>query len=428
MGKVTLNSLPLLPDVGVIALVPDVWSPHWQPRHQVLSRLARYFHVVWMNPPLDWREVFRARWAYHVPDPSGGHSPGFVVSGPDFWLPRFYRPAFLARLTFRQRLKRARNILTARGCRRVILYLWRPEFAPALQLVCHDLSCYHIDDEYSFSEIETAPNEAEVHLIKTVDQVFISSEALIEKKGTLNPNTFSIPNGVDYDGYATEHAEPSDLAAIPRPLIGYSGVLKKQLDWALLLQLTQRQPDWSFVFVGPQQASHPEIVDPIRQLSLRANVHFLGDKSVDALAAYAQHYDVCIMPYRVNDYTRYIYPLKLHEYLASGRPVVGSRIHSLEKFPHLVALATGVDEWTEAVADALHPAANTEARRAARQASARRHDWRSLVEGVAKTMAQGLGEQFAERLAGCLDTSRTKCDAPAGRANTIDRSLCDPDS
>jgi len=97
--------------------------------------------------------------------------------------------------------------------------------------------------------------------------------------------------------------------------IGYSGVLKRHLDWGLLHRLTELRPSWAFVFVGPV-TEDSETQTAVRSLARRRNVHFLGCKPTDQLPPYPQHFDACIMPYRTNDYTRYIYPLKLHEYLA----------------------------------------------------------------------------------------------------------------
>ncbi|MFQ6006956.1 MAG: glycosyltransferase, partial [Woeseia sp.] len=145
------------------------------------------------------------------------------------------------------------------------------------------------------------------------------------------------------------------------------------------------------------QVPHLETKSAIDELSSRRNVHFLGAKSVQDLAAYPQHFDVCIMPYEANDYTKYIYPLKLHEYLASGRPTVGTRIRSLEEFADVVALASMPDEWSAAIIESLDSSANTGERRAARQAVARRHDWHLLVAQIAKTMARRLGHDFADR-------------------------------
>ena len=390
------NSGPLFPEVGILAMVPYRWSHVWQPCNHILTRLARYFHVVWVNPPQNWSDVFFQRDSLHVPPHDYG--PGFRVYQSPAWLPNLYRPRRLANLVFSQRMAHVQQRLIRSGCKRIVLYLWRPEFARALQSVSFDLSCYHIDDEYSFSPIDLPIPPVEARLIQDVDHVFIHSPALLEKKGKINPHTTFTPNGVDFNSYAQVVPEPADIAGIPHPRIGYSGHIKKQLDWPLLMHLAARHPEWSFVFVGDANR-HPEIVGYLDQLSRLANVHFLGGKSVQELASYPQHFDVCLMPYSRDDYTRYIYPLKLHEYLASGRPVVGTPIASLEPFRHIVHLPETPDEWSAAIAHSLDLDANSDEQRAVRQSVAMKHDWDILVRNIAEAMALRLGPEFYSRMA-----------------------------
>jgi glycosyltransferase involved in cell wall biosynthesis len=282
-------------------------------------------------------------------------------------------------------LRQARHILLTRGCSKILLYLWRPSYEPAIDLIDHDLSCYHIDDEYTFAEVEKPIEEREARLISRADQVFIHSPALLEKKGKLNPQTVFVPNGVDYQAYATPHREPVDLRPIPHPRIGYVGIIKKQLDLALLLTLAQRHRQWSFVLVGPQGNLGAQAT-LIQELSSMPNVYFLGGKPVDALPAYTQHLDVCLLCYRVNDYAKFIYPLKLHEYLASGRPVVSSPIPSLQEFAHLIRLARTADEWSQALTDALASVAYSPTQVEARRSVACQHDWNRLVGRIAHTL------------------------------------------
>ena len=388
-----LTTEPLLPTVGVLALVLDRQGLWWQPRHHILTRLSRFFHVVWVSPSHEWRQTLRRiltprRVEIEAP-------PGFMVYTPEPWLPVVYRPAWLGRTSLRARLNRAKNLLRKKGCRHIVLYIWFPEFLSALRHVSHDLSCYHIDDEYSFSPVDLPNDPVEAALIASVDQVFIHSRTLLEKKGALNPHTTLVPNGVDYAAYATPQPEPSDLASIAAPRIGYTGHLKRQLNWSLLFDLASRHAQWSFVLVGAPK-SHPEVKTAIQRLSCFPNVHFLGGKSTDALARYPQHFDVCIMPYQLDGYTKYIYPMKLHEYLATGRPVVGAQIPTLEEFRDVVNLPATSEAWSAALADALLPGHNTEARRAARQAVARQFDWNCVTSRIAKVMAQRLGLAFPE--------------------------------
>jgi glycosyltransferase involved in cell wall biosynthesis len=370
---------PLLPSVGVVALVPDQWDSHWQSRHHVLSRLARYFHVVWMNP-VGGSGRLRSSWLRTRKEGA------FTVYEPGRWLGKVWTRPRLLPVGGRLQLWQVVAALRRAGCRLTLLSVWRPEFAPALDFGKFDAACYHVDDEYSFSGTEVALGAAEASLLARVGQVFIHSPALLERMGHLNPCTAFVPNGVDFDQFATRVSEPAALATIPRPRIGYAGAIKKQLDLDLLTHLALRHPGWSFVFVGPQ-SPHPEVPGFVADLGRLPNVQFLGGRPHKEVAAYVQHFDVCLMPYVQNAYTRYIYPLKLHEYLAAGRPSVGTRIRTLEDFVDVVTLASTPDEWSAAIGRALEPAADTPERAAARRAAARRHDWGQLVATIARALA-----------------------------------------
>jgi glycosyltransferase involved in cell wall biosynthesis len=380
---------PLNPEIGVVALVPDLWGPCWQTRHFVLSRLAGYFNLVWMNPPHRWTE-FVSSWRGQNQTPSLAIPPGMQVYNPAPWLPEFGRWAWLAHLTSEQRLKHASELLAPRAGKKLVLYIWRPELGNALDCVKPDLSVYHIDDEYSFSPVQLGISRSERRLLESVDQVFIHSPALMARKGQINLHTAFVSNGVDYGMYATPTGEPDDLRGIPHPRVGYVGHLKQMLDWPLLMELSAQHAHWNFVFVGPT-SPHPAIASALQEMSRRENVFFLGAKPTNQLGAYPQHFDVCIMPYRVDGYTEYIYPLKMHEYLASGQPVVSAPIRSVMEFKHVIATASSADEWSDAIRQALSDAENSTSQRAERQAIAREHDWNRLVFRIARIIAERLG-------------------------------------
>lgn len=391
---------PYFPEVGVLALPSPYheWNEYWKTPHHILVRLARYFQVVWVNRAPGWREVISQSRAIPKASFREPSRPGFQVYYPEFWLPTFGRPKWLGDFTFDQRLRPARRMLTDRGCKQIILHLWHPQFRRALSSVPFNISCYHIDDEYSFSSVEMPPDENEIQIIKSVDQVFITSPGLMDKKGKLNPHTTFAPHGVDYRAYASPAPEPSDLSKIPHPRIGYTGVLKNQLNWSLLDNLATQHPEWSFVFVG-YQAPHPEIPDLIKRMSMHCNVYFLGGKPVHELALYPQHFDVCVMPYRMDDYTKYIYPLKLHEYLAGGKPIVGTPIRSLLDFAHVIKLASTQDEWSRALTESLASDAISIDQIEKRRSIAKQVDWESLVHDIARSMCNRLGPPYRERFA-----------------------------
>lgn len=387
---VPAGATPLVPNVGVVGVMPEPWERGPRRRHQVLQRLARYFHVVWIDRPRGWRATFAPRYPYGDTFPNIA---GFHRYRQPRWLPHFHRPRWLGDLMGRGRLGQARRMLLAQGCSRIVLYLARPEFNRAPNLVPHDLLCYHVDDEYSFSDVEQPIPAHEAELLRRAGLVVIHSPGLLEKKGGLNPKTIFVPNGVEYDRYATPQPEPEDLRHIPHPRVGYVGIVKKQMDFPLLDALFARHPEWHFVLVGPD-GNLGEHAARRRAMAERPNVHFLGVKPSHELAAYTQHFDVGMMCYEVNDYTKFIYPLKLHEYLAAGVPVVGSPIRTLLDFRGLIEIAHTADEWSAAITRSLAPGARTPAATAARRATARRHDWDTLAADIARALAERLGERI----------------------------------
>jgi glycosyltransferase involved in cell wall biosynthesis len=135
----------------------------------------------------------------------------------------------------------------------------------------------------------------------------------------------------------------------------------------------------------------------IETLSRMPNVYFLGYKSVTTLPAYTQHLDVCLLCYKVDDYTKFIFPLKLHEYLASGNPIVGSPIRSLQNFTHVITLAQTAPEWSRAISASLASPARSPEQIQARRDVAREYDWDRLVRLIARTLCDRLGPEHLER-------------------------------
>jgi glycosyltransferase involved in cell wall biosynthesis len=388
---------PRVPDVGLLALPPDRWGGYWGSRHHVLTRLASWFHVVWVDPAREWRELWPTR--SFPADPAAEappEIPGFSRYAPPRWLPLFYRPQRLAQLTTRARWRQARRMLERRGCDSIVLDLWKPYSIDALDEVPHDMACYHITDEYAYSPVELPIDPLERDLISRVDQVFILSRSSWAKKAHLNAHSLRLGNGVDYTAFSEARPEPTDLAAIPRPRIGYVGSLKEHLDFELLFELASRRPDWSFVLVGPERYLGGKTAQ-LASLRALANVHCLGPRPPARLPAYVQHMDVCMLCYVVNGYTKFVSPLKLGEYLATGRPIVGSMLPEFEELSDVIALARSPDEWCAALERALGPGESRLQRVEARRGLARSRDWSLLVERVAGAICERLGASHRQR-------------------------------
>lgn len=351
--------------IGILALVPDAWGLAWQPRHHVLARLAERFPVAWVEPVDEWREP----WAdARAPEGLQVHRAprlGFAV------------PRFLLRAVQSARLNAARRSLLEKGCNRILLYLWRPEFAGALDQVDHDASLYHIDDDYQFGDAAWGLEAQEEALMRSASACIIHSRRLWERKSRHARQAHDVPNGVDFEAFTKALPEPPEYADIPRPRLGYVGYLKTQLDWALLERLAVKHPEWSFVYVG---AARPQegLQDKLRRIGRLKNVHFIGGRPAPMLPPYMQHLDIGLLPYRVTEYTNCIYPTKLHEYLATGIRVVGSPIRTLGHFSDVIRLADGDAAWSGALSSLLAtPDSPRDCSR--RIAVARAHDWNGIA-------------------------------------------------
>lgn len=168
--------------------------------------------------------------------------------------------------------------------------------------------------------------DLEKTLLKQADLVFTGGKSLYEAKQHRHSNVFAFPSSIDYNHFQPARqssSEPTDLQAIPSPRIGFCGVIDERMNVQLLGELAQRRPDWQFVLLGPIVK-----IDPAT-LPKGDNLHYLGMKSYAELPTYFGSLDVAVMPFAINEATRYISPTKTPEYLAAGLPVVSTPIHDV---------------------------------------------------------------------------------------------------
>lgn len=195
--------------------------------------------------------------------------------------------------------------------------------------------------------------QRERELFQLADVVFTGGRSLYEAKRSQHRNVHAMPSSVDVAHFQQARAalpEPDDQRAIPRPRLGYSGVIDERMDLALIDAIATHRPDWQLVMLGPVVK-----IDPA-QLPKHANVHYLGLKTYEELPAYLSGWDAALLPFALNDATRYISPTKTPEYLAAGKPVVSTPIGDVvEPYGRLgvVHIATGAPEFIFAIERAL---------------------------------------------------------------------------
>ncbi len=380
----------MLHDEAIVCFAPDPsWQHLWRNRHQIMTRLARHNRVLFVEPTPYLRPVGQAvreqglaplrertfyspmpnLWVYRTPNL-------FPISG----------KAPLRQVTFALRRAHLRRVLTRLNMTHPILWVFRYDLGEMVGHLQEKLFIYHAVDAYAGYAL-SSPDPAirgraqrvvamERDLVRRADLVFVSSANLLPEKRAWNPNTYHVPNGVDYARFASPpQSIPADIAQIPRPRIGYAGAINAKLDFSLLEHLARTRPDWQLVLVGPILLPQPDELNSLRSLP---NVHFLGRKTVEALPGYMHQFDVALMPYARNPWTEHINPLKLYEYLATGRPIVTTPIPAVQDFSEHLSIADNESAFVQAVAQALDT--SDPAAVARRQAVAREHTWDRRVE------------------------------------------------
>jgi UDP-galactopyranose mutase len=205
-----------------------------------------------------------------------------------------------------------------------VLWYYTPMSLAFSDHLASDLVIYDCMDELSaFRGAPPQLTARESELLRAADVVFTGGHSLYEAKRAKHRNVYPFPSSVDVAHFRAARdlvESPPDQRHIAGPRLGFYGVLDERFDVDLVAQVAGMRPSWQFVFIGPVVK-----IDPAT-LPRAANIHYLGPKQYDELPAYLAGWDVAIMPFAVNESTRYISPTKTPEFLAAGRPVVSTPI------------------------------------------------------------------------------------------------------
>lgn len=228
--------------------------------------------------------------------------------------------------------------------------------------------------------------DSERALSREADVVFVTSPALWERQSALNPRTYYVPHGVQYERFAADAgAAPASVAALPHPRLCFFGGLDERVDLELLDRLVMENPSWQLILLGVVRTD-------AAALTRRPNVHFLGHIAHTDLPAYLHHMDVLLLPYRQTAFTHYINPAKLYECLAVGKPVVATFLPVFDRLRDVLRVADRPDDFGPLVAATLSEGDDPGAV-AARRARARDNTWEARwAELNAHLVAVGGGQ------------------------------------
>lgn len=377
---------------------PEAWQSMWRNRHQLLSRLAAGGNrAVYVEPrpytyevtalarqrALSWanltagglQPVADRLWIYRSPRyaPVGGPPPQRAVT---HWLRR----------------RHLRRALAGVGIAQPIVWLSTPAQFDARDDLPARLRVYHLVDDYlGYADLTEAQRDSwaarERALIAWADLAVAVTPELIASKGAGDPKFRLLPNAVDDAAYRRAPRPVPALADLPRPILGYVGLISVRLDLALLDALAAAHPEWTLVMLGAVYRSGCEVL--LDRLAARPNVRLLPPVPGDQVADYVRMFDVGLLPYRLTQETFHASPLKLYEYLAAGLPVVAADVPGARQFADVVSLAEGQAGWAAAIAASLN---DTLAARTARRAAVAPHTWDARVEMLSGYLLDALNQ------------------------------------
>lgn len=241
------------------------------------------------------------------------------------------------------------------------------------------------DDPFQFAGVPGWAGDYWRRSLAEVDALFVVSEYYRrELERQTDRPVVLLGNGVEAAHFETPRGEPEDLARLPRPRIGYLGLLSHFLDFEVLETLRRGRRGGTLVLIGP---GSPATRAAVAGLAAREGVAVLGPRSYDGLPAYLQHLDVGVIPFRANHpHVKGINPNKVYQYLAAGLPVITTPVLDLAPHGDALQFADSPASWALALERALDAPRDVEARRAL----ARPHDWSVLADRMVNEIERRL--------------------------------------
>lgn len=392
-----------------IVVFGDDWGRHVSTMQHLFRWIMPRHPVVWVNaighrkPRVGLADARRAlekvRAMTRPPvatepgwDP-GGAAPRVIVQ--PRVLPWHDRPAVYA-LNVRSMVRAIRRALAAADLKAPpILVTGSPPSVGVIGQLGELCSAYVCMDDFlhlpGVSADMLGPLEA--RLLLEVDVVIATARYLTETKVPGTGRVHYLPQGVNYEHFATPQPEPAELHGLPRPRIGFAGGLSANCDLELIRRSAEAFPGGSVILVG-------SVTTDLGPLAGCRNIHVLGPRSYAALPAYVQAFDVGIIPYVLNEHIRAVDPLKLLEYLAAGLPVVSTLIPEVTKYGEAIWIGDGAEAFVQSLVTAL--AADRAEVCARGQALAAQHSWERRADELLGILADTVERRATAAAAGRL--------------------------
>lgn len=377
----------MIENYNIIIFSSDDWNCGLKTsKYHIAIRLSRKNRVLFVNsiglrnPTLKSNDMFRIfnkvfEW-FRGPKKE---SPNLFVYSP-IVLP--FHSLKVAQIVNRFILRFSLNLVRIKlNMQKPLILIFTPNFYDVLGYLNESAIIYYCIDELAGTkDIDVSLLiSKEKALLRKADCVIVCSKVLESIKSLLHPRVYYVPHGVNWElfrkGLEDNLHVPSDIKDIKSPIIGFYGFITHWVDLDLIKFVALSHPEWSIVLIGPS------LLD-IKSLLKTKNIHYLGPKAFESLPYYTSKFDVATIPFKINEITLNSNPLKALEYLASGRPVVSTKIPELKNFGNMVYIADTYKEFVECIERSLLE--NSSEKIYERSEAVKNESWDSRIELISR--------------------------------------------
>jgi hypothetical protein len=379
----------------IIHIGVNRWDGLVQREQHLMIGLSRFYRILFIDPPLSILTVSMGKikgekWTFR------GRlrriNERLTVYTPYAFPPFSQQRAWIHRRNTHLLVSQIKKLIRRFSYREYLFGLSWPLWGSALKELRPRWSYYDCSDDFlKFPGLKTNKEmlkKFEEELLQSVNLVFCSSQKIKEDKSILHPHCFLIPNGIDSSFLQAMRAKgevPYEMQDMRRPILGYVGTIGEWVDLDALTHLARSRTDWSLVMIGPSASR--QVSSMLKGIP---NLRTLGERRYEVLPNYIRNFDICLIPFKVNEFTRSIYPTKFHQYLGAGKPVISSHLPDLEIFTPWVEFYSDAKEMEIKVERSLRE--DSEEKVLDRMRIASENTWDRRVE----SMIQVFNEFFKE--------------------------------
>ncbi|HJQ53914.1 MAG TPA: glycosyltransferase [Gemmatimonadaceae bacterium] len=364
------------------------WDFVWQRPQQILSRMAAHAPVLFIEEPIFLDDVADPRLDISVPFANVfraiPHLPGALRDDAD-------GATAVVRSLAQDAIAERLSGLFANP----IHWFYSPATAPSMLGAFNEIAVVYdcMDELAQFRFAHPDLPRRERLLLANADIVFTGGRKLYEAKRRFHRNVHFFGCGVDVAHFGKARLDetevPADIADLPKPVYGYFGVVDERIDYELIEKLATHNPAASVVIVGPIVK-----VDPAA-LPKADNIHWLGKREYDVLPNYVKGFDVCLMPFALNEATEFINPTKTLEYMAARKPIVSTAVADVVRnFTPIVRIAKSPAEFVTLVTRAARSPDLVLLAEGVRKAASA--SWETIVASMQTLIAAAIDEATPE--------------------------------